>query len=478
MAGDFLRSKGIDIDAEMAQIQNRGTQESFKTTFSMLIKNVVLPGSQTSTISDLIINNEILERIGESGKTDGHHASIVDGRGALLAPSLCHPHVHIDKAYLLSHPKYAQLQVEQGDFKEAMTLTGKAKAQFEHSDLIERGQRVIDESVLAGVTHMRGFVEVDAGVQKKCLDAGIELQQRAKKDMSCHVQLCAFAQLPLFSAAQDDEDGAVIRGLMQAAAANQNVDVIGSTPYVEDDRDKMQRNVEWMIDLSIEHNLHLDFHLDYNLDRSTEPLVWHVLQCLKDKQWQRHTKDRTIVLGHCTRLVLFDDDEWHRLATMITESGLPIHFVGLPTSDLFMMRAGQKPEVRGTLHVPDLIKKHGLNACLGINNIGNAFTPQGTCDPLHLASQGVGIYQAGTKQDAELLYECVSTRAKAAIGVTKSKRVDAQIREDDVADFVLFAGTDEAKNAWKTRQSLSESVYLYDSCQGRKSIFGGRLIRS
>jgi hypothetical protein len=50
-----------------------------------------------------------------------------------------------------------------------------------------------------------------------------------------------------------------------------------------------------------------------------------------------------------------------------------------------------------------MIKKYGLNAAIGINNVGNAFTPQGNCDPLNLASLGVSIYQAGTKADAELL---------------------------------------------------------------------------
>lgn len=34
----------------------------------------------------------------------------------------------------------------------------------------------------------------------------------------------------------------------------------------------------------------------------------------------------------------------------------------------------------------------------------NAFTPHGNCDPLSIASLGVGIYQAGTKQDTEVLY--------------------------------------------------------------------------
>lgn len=58
-------------------------------------------------------------------------ATIPDGasdrKGALLAPSFCHPHIHIDKAYLLSHPKYASMRLQKGGFEEAMSLTGQAK---------------------------------------------------------------------------------------------------------------------------------------------------------------------------------------------------------------------------------------------------------------------------------------------------------------------------------------------------------------
>ncbi|KGO67627.1 hypothetical protein PITC_063900 [Penicillium italicum] len=44
--------------------------------------------------------------------------------------------------------------------------------------------------------------------------------------------------------------------------------------------------------------------------------------------------------------------------------------------------------------------------------------PWGLSDLLSLACLGVGIYQAGSQADAELLYECVSSRAMAAIGLT------------------------------------------------------------
>lgn len=51
-----------------------------------------------------------------------------------------------------------------------------------------------------------------------------------------------------------------------------------------------------------------------------------------------------------------------------------------------------------------MIKEFELEAAMAVNNVGNAFTPQGNCDPLSIASLGVGLYQAGTKRDSEILY--------------------------------------------------------------------------
>lgn len=468
MADNFLRSYGIDIDAEMARIQDVPSRASSPTR----IRNVALPGSAPASRWTIEVENGSVRQVRSYEGKEKPSPSAVDGQGGLLAPSLCHPHIHLDKAYLLSHPRHSHLQIEKGDFQEAMDLTGKAKSQFERTDLLERGQRVIDESVAAGVTHMRAFVEVDAGVQAKCLDAGIELKVAAAEEKKCFVQLCAFAQLPLFSPARDDAGGEVIRSLMRTALRGGYVGAVGSTPYVEADREKMKQNVEWMVDLSIEFDLHLDFHLDYNLDSSIEPMVWHVVRTLKDRQWKQRTNNKTVVLGHCTRLALWEESEWRRLANDIAEAGLPISFVGLPTSDLFMMRTGQQPEVRGTLNVPRLIKEYGLNACIGINNIGNAFTPQGSCDPLSLACQGVGIYQAGTKRDTELLFECISTRAKSAIGCQQEQRGDVglNIQEGDAANLVLF-GSHES--GWRSKKSVSEAVYLYEHCQGRRTFLAG-----
>jgi hypothetical protein len=136
-----------------------------------------------------------------------------------------------------------------------------------------------------------------------------------------------------------------------------------------------------------------------------------------------------------------------------------------------MMRTADR--VRGTLDAPSLIKDYNLNASLGINNIGNAFTPHGSCDPLTLAFNGVAVYQASRIADAELLYQCVSTRARKAIGINDdndAESVSLALQEGQSADLVLFAADGED---WRTRKSVAEAVYLYDHCHGRRAVLEG-----
>ncbi|KAK3673331.1 hypothetical protein LTR78_006877 [Recurvomyces mirabilis] len=483
MAGEFLRSHGIDINAEMQRIQfGQDSTQSYESSTTpppiTKIVNASLPNAPSGTTWDVHFHNTPTSAAKGSNPGvskifphDPAHSSdeiteqVIDARSALLAPSLCHPHIHLDKPYLLSHPKYSDLQIQKGDFAEAMELTSKAKAQFEHRDLLERGQRLIDESVSAGVTHIRAFVELDAGVGRKCLDAGLELKR--KNATRCIVQLCAFAQLPLFTSSPDDETGAVIRGLMTEAARMQEVDVLGSTPYVKTSLPEQQENVRWIVDLAVQHRKHLDLHLDYHLDATQTPLVHHVIATLHAISWSSSNPQKTIILGHCTRLTLFSPAQWHDLRCSI--STLPLYFVGLPTSDLFMMRPTDPLLQRPTLHPGQMIQSYGLKCCLGVNNIGNAFTPQGSADPLFLACQGVGVYQMGRKEDAGVLYGCFSRLAREAIGLGDGGKkgddvargqgqesdgdgIDLSVREGD-GDLVLF-GSEAVE--WRTRRSIGE----------------------
>ena len=360
------------------------------------ITRVRLPGKHPSELWDIKIQEGRIASVEAHDKNASEVGKdeTLDGSNRLIAPSFCHAHIHLDKCFLLQDPKYDDLQIENGDFKEAMEMTCTAKKRFEEEDLMRRGGQLIEESIQHGVTAMRAFVEVDGVVQLKCLHAGLKLREKFKG--RCDIQICAFAQLPLFSG---EDCGEETRKLMEAAASNEKVEVLGSTPYVEDDDNRSKENVHWISALALRSEKHLDLHLDYFLEESKQPLVWDVLETLKEQNWTK-AGGKQITLGHCTRLTLFREQQWHRLRHEIGE--LPVSFVGLPTSDLLMMKTPEN--VRGTLPVVKLIKQYGLNAAIAINNVGNAFTPQGNCDPVSIAQLGVGLYHAPSKNDAQLLY--------------------------------------------------------------------------
>lgn len=438
-----------------------------------ILKGIRVAGKPSNTYWNICCKGGFITSM-EENLTD----TIRDSIGQFLIPSLCHPHIHLDKCFLLSHPKYADLEIQKGDFAEAMSLTSEAKSRFEHDDLMERGRALIEESINFGVTHMRAFVEVDPGVGMKCLVAGLALKEEFLG--RCYVQICIFAQDPIFSY---EDGGVAMTGLLEAALQKPGVEVLGSTPYVEKNGEynTQIKNIEWTIQMAKRYSLHLDFHIDYNLDVSRQSSILAAVELLYNLNWPSDPKSpdfRTVVFGHCTRLTTFDSEEWIELRRKIRD--LPVSFVGLPTSDLFMMgrpkeSSGGGQRVRGTLQIPQMIQKYGLNAATGINNVGNAFTPHGNCDPLSLASFGVGIYQAGTKSDAEILLQCVSGRAKEAIGLNLSKSVKNEFKVGDPADFVLFGSEpNTTSRSFRSRKTVQELVY--DAGHDRVTVFRGKSV--
>lgn len=414
MAAEFLRQHGIDLQYELSKVQfgdaikeNHSVEDFAHVSVQAIhtLRGVRWYTKEPSILWDVTIS------AGKVTDVIPHHSpkrnsplppETLDVGELVLAPSLCHPHIHLDKAFLLSDPKYSDLEIVRGDFREALDLTARAKLRFVEDDLLRRGRWLITESIAAGVTCMRAFVEVDKGVGFKCLDAGLKLKKQFKD--CCEIQLCVFAQEPVLSRGNNYPEGTA---LIEEALRREGVDVLGSTPYVEKNELLVRANVDWAVSTALKNGKHLDLHIDYNLNPKASPMIDYVIEVAKARNWIQNSCGKTIVLGHCTRLTLCSAEEWHSIRTCVAD--LPISFIGLPTSDLYMMgkpdeKDGSGQRVRGTLQVPEMIENYDLNGAIGVNNVGNAFTPNGNCDPMSLASMGVGLYQAGTKRDTELLY--------------------------------------------------------------------------
>lgn len=218
---------------------------------------------------------------------------------------------------------------------------------------------------------------------------------------------------------------------MSKAIESDYVEVLGTTPYVEGSIPAAKANMDWAFKTAMEHDKHLDFHLDYNLNPDQEAWTWYVIEQARNHKISWNGA-RTIALGHCTRLTLLDQQSWFTLAG--ETAGLPLYFVGLPTSDMYMRGKpdedqGGGERVRGTLQIPYMIQKYNHQEPSQSTTSAMHLFPQGSCDPLSLASIGVGLYHAGTKADSQLLYDCVSIGAKKLSGglIRHSPSVPVQI---------------------------------------------------
>ncbi|KAL5519955.1 hypothetical protein ACEPAG_1615 [Sanghuangporus baumii] len=398
-------------------------------------------------------------------------ADYVNGRGGLLIPSLCHSHIHIDKCFILD--KGAPLVL--GDFSEALRVTSAVKETFirDTDDLYKRGERLVRESIESGVTCMRAHIEVDKTVQDAGLKTGVKLKEYFRE--ACDIQLTLFMQDPIFDNDTDDTPGTNVLLASQAAERYaSSLGSIGSAPYVERTREQQRANIRFVLDLAMKYNLHADFHIDYDLsplpadpNSDKAPLIYYLLDVLHEIRWTERMPGRTIVLGHATRLTLFSSAELSDLRSRI--GSLPVYFVGLPQSDVYMMGrdSGQR---RGTLNVCKLGREYDLPVAMSVNNVGNAFTPQGTPDPLGLCPIGVAVYQDGTLDGCRRLLEAVSISSKRAIGLLESASESVDMAKSLIpsigssADFVIL----------HENQSLQSAVL--EPCFSRTTIKNGRVV--
>ncbi|KAF7365249.1 Metallo-dependent hydrolase [Mycena venus] len=387
---------------------------------------------------------------------NGDRPDDIDAKGGLLLPSdrLCHAHIHLDKGFILDRcelvtgyvvsnaPNNLHHPASCSDFAEALQVTNKAKALFDRDDLYRRGYKLIRDSVECGVTSMRAHVEIDATVEFSCLEVGLKLSKDFRD--VCDIQLTAFAQDPLFDAAESTEPSHNYNLLAQAAETH-DIQVVGSAPYVEPTLEQAKANITLVLKLAQKQGCHVDFHLDYNLDPASEPLIYEVISEAKKLSWSRESR---ITIGHATRLQLFTPAQWCDLVVAIGE--LPIVFVGLPQSDIYMLGRQETDAPlgppRSTLRIPYIMNKYNLEIAMSVNNVQNAFTPQGSVDPLSLCTFGVALFQSATPKDLRALVRSVTLISKRAIG-QKDVHQDLCITTDDPADFVILHDSPDLRSA-------------------------------
>lgn len=398
----------------------------------------------------------------------------INACGSLSVPGgLCHPHIHLDKPYLLD-----RCPLENGTFSEALSSTASAKSNFTPSDLLSRGRRLVTSSISHDITSMRAFVEVDPTVVLMCLEPGLELKKEFES--RCEIQIVAFAQDALFYPDESGKEREMQR-LMREASGREGVDVVGSAPYVEalskadqetlkeGERRKKQkaqqrRNIDLVFDLAQEFGKHVDFHLDYDLnppgpeEEGLESMIPYVLSLASSRTWTlRGGKERGVSMGHCRKLSTFTQPQLSHLSSLLpAPTRAPsISFIALPPSDLYMQARDQPYSTRSRATLPLLelvnhekLQGRGVNWAMGVNNVRNLFTPQGDADPLALLPGMVGVWQSAKPKDCVTMLNAVSVNGRIAMGLVGSYGVGGREEGKSIwADLVILDGATSVQNA-------------------------------
>lgn len=111
---------------------------------------------------------------------------------------------------------------------------------------------------------MRAFVEVDSVTRFKTLEAAIRLKREFAHLV--RVQICVFAQGPLFSGEAGQDNKQVLVRALEGYAGD--IEALGTTPYVEAGEGAAVDNMRWAIQNAMDRGVFLDFHLDYHLHSS------------------------------------------------------------------------------------------------------------------------------------------------------------------------------------------------------------------
>jgi cytosine/adenosine deaminase-related metal-dependent hydrolase len=151
---------------------------------ALVIENVYLLHDNLSTLHTVVVGNGRIEHIFPAPATP-YIPTNVNGNGGILIPSLCHSHIHLDKPYIIAKCP----PVEHGELKEVVEVTNFAKTNFNVEELVERGRRLVEQSVQSGVTAIRAFVEVDQWVGMKCVEAGVKLKREFEGKGICDLQI-------------------------------------------------------------------------------------------------------------------------------------------------------------------------------------------------------------------------------------------------------------------------------------------------
>ena len=272
----------------------------------------------------------------------------LDGR--LVLPGFAELHTHLDKTY-------APVNNAAGGLWGAIEAFRTYKAQRSYEDVERAAEQALRKAISEGVTCLRSHVNA-GGAEDIELVAVLHALRNRYAD-AIDVQLVAMG---MFGTPEER----FIPACIEAGA-----DMVGGAPALQTDpHSAVCRAVALALELDVPLDLHIDEHLDAQLC---------TLATLADEV-ARVAFPRSVTASHCASLAVLPMKERAALLAQLAE--LQVNIVALPVCNLVLLGGDERPYLRGTAPVGELVSA-GVNVCVGSDNVRDPFNPFGGYSPLN-----------------------------------------------------------------------------------------------
>ena len=285
----------------------------------------------------------------------------------LALTPLLEPHAHLDKAYSwATHPNRG------GTMAGALEANTSEAAGRTTAQVLERGERALDEAWRQGLRGIRSHVDSGGPQEHPSWEALLELRRRWHGRVD--LQLAALVPLAHWSTPA----GEALAARLAAAGGAQGGLLLGGVlgpPFAEsyDHGEQLRR----LLQLAERHGLGIDLHLDES-DQQPGLGLRLLLRALRAAP-----VTVPITCSHCCSLSLLPEASQRRLAAAMARHAIAV--VALPSTNLWLLgrRRGLGGPTRPIAPLR-LLQQEGVIGAIGGDNVQDPWYPGGDFDPIEL----------------------------------------------------------------------------------------------
>ncbi len=342
----------------------------------ILVRNAKLRSGETVEIA--IAGGKYAE-VAESIK-DGATQEL-DAGGNLVTESFVIGQLHLDKVltgdWMDRSAREQYFDPDMGGAMTAIEFAAEVKKHYKEDEVLARIDRALEYATLAGVTHIRAFIDVDSKAELKGMKAALRAREKWRNQLD--LQVIAFPQdgLPREPGAEE-----LLYESMELGA-----DLVGGIPWIEFTDADARRHVDIAFDIAEKYDKDVTMLLDDAGDPELRTSEYTATEAVR-RGWGGR------VVGCHMRASALYNEVYHRKWVELLKRAE----MGIVTN----------PHT-GPLHVrvKDLVRD-GIVIGLGGESVNDAYYPYGRCNMLEAAFVTSHTLWAMDPSDQEMLYDMIT----------------------------------------------------------------------